>query len=101
MTNQWTRPLSSHQRNTIVPILTLIVRVPPNPFIARPDSRISPMKSPMSSEMHAVHRLSMPIGFESVSNSTRLSFREVPLADMTMTAAIATVRKDLDLLLKR
>jgi hypothetical protein len=55
----------------------------------------------MSSEMQAVHLLLMPIGFESVSNNTRLSFREVPLADMTLTAAIATVRKDLDLLLKR
>jgi len=98
MTNQWIRPLSSHQRHTIVP---LIVWVPPNPLIARPDSRIPPMKSLMSSEMQAVHLLLMPIGFESVSNNTRLSFREVPLADMTLTAAIATVRKDLDLLLKR
>ena len=101
MTNRWTRPLSLHQRHTIVPILTLIVRVPPNPLIARPDSRISPMKSCMLSEMQAVHQLLTPIGFESVSNSTRLLFREVPLANMTMTAAIATVRKDLDLLLKR
>jgi len=73
MTNRWTRPLSSHQRHTIVPILTLIVWGPPNPLIARPDSRISPMKSSMSSEMQAVHLLSMPIGFESVSNSTRYS----------------------------
>jgi hypothetical protein len=31
------------------------------------------MKSSMSSEMQAVHLLSMPIGFESVSNSTRYS----------------------------
>jgi len=67
MTDRWTRPSPSYQRHTIVPILTLIVRVPPNPLIARPDSRISPMKSSMSSEMHAVHRLSMPIGFKLVA----------------------------------
>jgi hypothetical protein len=46
----------------------LNIFVPPKPFMYLNDFSIFPSKSPMSSDMHADARLSIPQGRESVSN---------------------------------
>jgi hypothetical protein len=66
---------SSFHFHTIVPIFTLVVLVPPNPFISLLLSCKGPSKSLIRCDMHPVHRLSIPIGAKSVSNAVWWSCR--------------------------
>jgi hypothetical protein len=93
--NSVTMPWSSSHFHRRVPDFTLVARDPPKPFTTRLLGRIEPgSKSPMSCDIHAVHRLSTPTFAESVSKRTSLSFAIVACACMAKTDMAMT---DVDL----
>ena len=63
----WFVPSSSDHVHFIVPIMILVVRVPPNPFITLSDLVKFGRKSSTLWDMHAEHRLSIPMRLLSVS----------------------------------
>ena len=78
--NLWTLPSLSHHFQTIVPCMTLHTLSPPNPLIAHLTFRKGPSKSFISCDIHALHRLSIPICCASVSNFATFTWIGSPYA---------------------
>ena len=89
MSNECRRPRSSSQFHRIVPICTLTVLDPPKPLTTLLLGRSSPTKSPLTWDMHPVHRLLTPIISESVSKQT---FRSVAVRAFACSAKTLIVR---------